>query len=59
MLYISSKSIFSEVINKLNGHPEHQWNQAFLPPSCHMREGTGGILTIESSTDSKKKCFWL
>jgi hypothetical protein len=29
-------------VNKLNIHPEHQWDQSFLPPSSHIRKGTDG-----------------
>ncbi len=29
-------------VNKLNVHPEHRWDQSFLPPSSHMREVTDG-----------------
>jgi hypothetical protein len=29
-------------VNKLNVHPEHRWDQTFLPPSSHMREVTDG-----------------
>jgi hypothetical protein len=25
-------------MKKLNVHPDHRWDQSFLPPSCHMRE---------------------
>jgi hypothetical protein len=27
-------------LKKLNVHPNHRWDQSFLPPSCHMREVT-------------------
>jgi hypothetical protein len=27
-------------LEKLNVHPDHRWDQSFLPPSCHMREVT-------------------
>jgi hypothetical protein len=29
-------------VNKLNVHPEHQWDQTFLPPSSHVCEVTDG-----------------
>ena len=29
-------------VNKLNVHPEHRWDQSFMPPSSNMREITDG-----------------
>ncbi len=41
--HLLRRDLYHGDVNKLNVHPEHRWDQWFMPPSSHMREVTNGI----------------